>query len=296
MKDKILSAINSIGVDVIIIDKKDIPIKNISMVKYAKDYDLCYLDSPAYNLIKDKENIFLICPLDFEEKNLNISYIKTEDPKLLFYKLSYVFNPINGYLNIDTTLSDKYPGAFIDETVKIGKNVRILPGAIIYPGTHIEDNVIIESGSVIGCTGLLWAWDGNEKIMLSTNGGVRIGEGCHISANVSVVRGACNEFTSIGKRVMIAPGTAIGHGCIIENNVHIANNVTLAGSCVIEENCFLGSASTIQPAIELKKGSVLGSGAVLTKSYKSSGVFAGIPARKIEKDTNSVKGVPKKPK
>lgn len=293
MKAKILQKISKLGIEVKIIDPKDIPINGISMIKYAREFDICYLNGPAYHLIEDAKNIFLICPSDFNETNPNISYIKTDDPKLLFYKLSYVFNPVNGYVNIDPMINNKYPGTFIDKTVKIGENVRILPGVTIYPNVKIGNNTVIESGSVIGCTGLLWAWDGNDKVMLSTNGGVIIGNDCHISANVSIVRGACNEYTQIGDMVMIAPGTAIGHGCIIKSKVHIANNVTLSGSAVIEESCFLGSAATVQPAITMKSGSILGSGSVLTKNYDIIGVFAGIPAKKIDKDIDQVKGVPK---
>ncbi len=291
MKSKILNFINN-NVTAEIIDNKNIPIRNISMIKYAKEHDLCYVDGPAYHLTDDKKLIFLICPLDFKETNKDISYIKTKDPKLLFYKLSHIFNPINGHIDPDFKISNNYPGAFIDKSVKIGNNVRILPGAIIYPNTEIGDNTVIESGSVIGCTGLLWVWDGDNKVMLSTNGSVSIGNNCHISANVSIVRGACNETTTISDGVMIAPGSAIGHGCEIGKNVHIANNVTLSGSVAVEEGCFLGSASVIQPAIRLKENSVLGSGSVLTKSYNKSGVFAGIPAKDMKKDPNNVKGVP----
>ena len=150
MKNKVFRFIEDLNVYVEISDNKDIPIKGISMISYAREYDICYLDGPAYSLIEDKKNIFLICPLDFKEENPNISYIKTEDPKVLFYKLSYVFNPINGYIDLDPMINNKYPGTFIDKTVKIGKNVRILPGVTIYPGTHIGDNVTIRSESIIG--------------------------------------------------------------------------------------------------------------------------------------------------
>ena len=194
MKDKVIDFIKDLNIEVSIVDNHNIPIKDISMIKYAREFDLCYVDGPAYHLIKEKKNLFLLCPLDFKEVNPNISYIKTKDPKLLFYKLSYVFNPINGYIDLDPMMNNRYPGAFIDKTVKIGKNVRILPGVTIYPNTEIGNNVVIESGSVIGCTGLLWVWDNDDKIMLSTNGKVIIGDDCHISSNVSIVRGANMAF------------------------------------------------------------------------------------------------------
>jgi len=296
MKSKVFDKIKELGTIVKIVDHNDIPIKRMSMIGFAEEYDICYLDGPAYHLIKDKKNIFLICPIDFKEVNPSISYIKTEDPKLLFYLLSYVFNPSNGDFDIDVKITNKYPGAIIDKRCKIGNNVNILPGAIIYKNTIIEDDVTIESGTIVGCTGLLWTYDtkNDKKVMLSTNGGVIIKKESYISANVSIVRGACNENTIIGEGTMIAPSTAIGHGCVIGKNVHIANNVTLSGSVHIEDECFLGSACVVQPAIKLKKGSVLGSGAILTKSYNESGVFSGIPAKNTGKLPNEVKGIPKR--
>lgn len=266
------------------------------MIGFADEFDICYLDGPAYHLIKDKKNLFLICPTEFEETNNNISYIKTDDPKLLFYLLSYVFNSNGEKFSLDVSYTDKYLGTYIDSRAIIGNNVTILPGAIIYANTIIEDDVTIESGTIIGCGGLLWTYDfkNDKKVMMSTNGGVIVKKGAYISANVSIVRGACNENTIIGEGTMIAPSTAIGHGCVIGRNVHIANNVTLSGSVHIEDDCFLGSASVVQPAIKLKKGSVLGSGAILTKTYNDTGVFSGIPAKNTGKNPNDVKGVPKR--
>lgn len=296
MKSKVFQKIQELEIDVHIVDPLDIPIKRISMIGFADEFDICYLDGPAYHLIKDKKNIFLVCPSSFEETNDNISYIKTEDPKLLFYLLSYVFNLSGGKFNLDISQIDKYPCTYIDSRAIIGNNVTILPGAIIYANTIIEDDVAIESGTIIGCGGLLWTYDfkNDKKVMMSTNGGVIIKKGVYISANVSIVRGACNENTIIGEGTMIAPGTAIGHGCVIGRNVHIANNVTLSGSVHIEDDCFLGSASVVQPAIKLRKGSILGSGAILTKTYDESGVFSGIPAKNTGKNPNEVNGVPKR--
>lgn len=296
MKNKVFQKIQELGIDVQILDPHDIPIKGISMIGFAGSYDICYLDGPAYHLIENKENIFLVCPYDFKETNSSISYIKTEDPKLLFYLLSHVFNSNSKNFDLDILQMNTYPGTYIDSRAVIGNNVTILPGAIIYANTIIEDNVTIESGTIIGCGGLLWTYDhkNDKKVMLSTNGGVIIKKDAYISANVSIVRGACNENTIIGNGTMIAPSTAIGHGCVIGKNVHIANNVTLSGSVHIEDDCFLGSASVIQPAIRLRKGSVLGSGSILTKTYDETGVFAGIPAKNTGKNPNEVKGVPKR--
>lgn len=300
MKSEILSKISELGIFVKIIDNKNIPIKDISMIKYAREYDLCYLDGPAYNLIKDKKDIFLICPIDFKEINNSISYIKVEDPKLLFYKLSYLFNPINGEIKLDQEATSIYPGTYIDKNVEIGENVRISPGVCIYPNTKIGNNVTIESGTVIGCTGLLWTWDGDEKVMLSTTGGVIIEDNCHLSANVSIVRGACSEYTQIKKGTFIAPGTAIGHGVVIGERVHIANNCTIGGSATIKADSFLGCAATISPSAVVEENCIVSSACCVTVSQilKKDGIYIGTPAKYLKRNEKSfkIKGVPYKRK
>lgn len=278
-----------------LIEHSKVKVDKISLIHYASPGCVCYLDKNLPDIVRNLTDVLLICPYDFDESNKNISYLKTSNPKLVFYYISHLFGN-NSQFKIDEVLSAKYPGSFIGENCTIGENTNIQPGVIIRSNTKIGNNVTIESGSVIGSTGLLWVWDNriNQKIMLCLTGGTIIGDDSYICSNVSIVRGACNEDTIIGEGTMIAPSTAIGHGCVIGRNVHIANNVTLSGSVHIEDDCFLGSASVVQPAIKLRKGSVLGSGAILTKTYDESGVFSGIPAKNTGKNPNEVKGVPKR--
>jgi len=294
MKNKIFERIAELEADVEVVDPLDIQIKGISSLKFSGQNDICYYDGLDEAVLKDKKELVLLCKRGFLETNKYISYIKTNNPKLLFYYISHLFKHDIGNFQIDQT-NVRYPGAFIDKRSIIGANVSILPGAVVYANTIIEDDVTIEAGSVIGCGGLLWINDDQRKIkvMLSSNGGVIIRKGVYISANVSIVRGACNENTIVDEGTMIAPNTAIGHGCVIGKTVHIANNVTLSGSVQIEDGCFLGSASVILPAIKLAKNSILGAGSILTKNYSQSGVFVGNPAKLSTKNINEVKAIPR---
>lgn len=291
MKNKILSYLKSLNINFKLIENSDIFINNISMIKYSNEYDICYLDSNVPHLISDKRNITLICPHDFDEINSNINYIKTNKPKLVFYYISSLFGNNEEFI-LDENLSKKY-NSYIGINCKISNSAIIHPNVTIRSGTQIGENVIIESGSVIGSTGLLWMWDGIKKVMLTLTGNTIIKDNVYICANVSVVRGACNESTVINEGVMIAPGSAIGHGSNIGKNTHIANNVTIGGTVIVGENCFLGSGSTIQPGLNFYKNSVLGSSAVLTKNTLSTGVYTGIPAVKIKEVTGNLRGLPK---
>lgn len=293
MRNKIIQHIKDLGYDYKLSGIPNLYIDDISLIYYVRDNDLCYLDGNVPHLVKDKKDITLLCPFNFDESNTNISYIKVKDPKLVFYYISHLFGN-NKTFEVDKDLSKKYPGATIGKYCSIGNDVNIQAGVIIRNNTIIGDGTTIESGSVIGSTGLLWTWDTerNKKVMLTLTGGTNIGKDCYICSNVSIVRGSCNEMTKLGDGVMIAPGTAIGHGCNVGKNTHIANNVTLSGAVIIGENCFFGSGCTVQPACKVLDNVVLGSGAILTKSTEKPGVYVGIPAKWIKERVNNLKGLP----
>jgi len=293
MRNSVIQYIKDLGYEYKISGKLHLDILDISLIYYTRKNDLCYLDANVPHLVKDKKDITLLCPFDFDESNPNISYIKVKDPKLVFYYVSHLFGN-NKTFEIDESLSSQYPGAIIGTNCKIGNDVNIQAGVIIRSNTIINDGATIESGSVIGSTGLLWTWDTErkKKVMLTLTGGTEIGKDCYICSNVSVVRGSCNEMTKIGDGVMIAPGTAIGHGCNVGKNTHIANNVTLSGAVIIGENCFFGSGCTVQPACKVLDNVVLGSGAILTKSTDKPGVYVGIPAKWIKERSDGLRGLP----
>ena len=293
MKHNVIQHIKDLGYEYELSGSTDISIDGISLIYYVRENDLCYLDGNVPHLVADKKNITLLCPFDFTESNPHITYIKVKDPKLVFYYISHLFGN-NKNFEIDSSLSKKYPGAIIGKDCNIGTDVNIQPGVIIRSNTTIGDGTTIESGSVIGSTGLLWVWDveRRKKVMLTLTGGTSIGKNCYICSNVSVVRGSCNEMTVIEDGVMIAPGTALGHGCKVGENTHIANNVTLSGAVTVGKNCFLGSGCTVQPACKVLDNVVIGSGGILTKSTDKPGVYVGIPAKWIKEREKNLKGLP----
>lgn len=294
MKDKIIKQFEKHHFTFVLNEYSNFPVTGISIIQKAQQGHVCFLDKNRPDIVAKKKNILLICPFDFPESNSSISYLKVSDPKLAFYYISHLFGS-NSDFPIDQDLTDRFPGTVIGKNCSIGKNVVVHPNSVIRGNTTIHDNTVIESGCVIGGSGLLWTLNHrtNKKVMMTLTGGTIIGKNCYICGNVSIVRGACNEFTQIHDDVMIAPGTAVGHGCIIEENTHIGNNVTLGGAVKIGKNCFLGSASCIQPSVHLVENSVLAASATLTESVSTNGIFAGTPAKKIGELRTNMKGIPR---
>jgi len=252
-------------------------------------------DNPEH--VKHLKGCKLFCKQTFKDLT-NVHQVIVENPQLEFYKLShtvrdeYTFNQGNNTQNVGSNCKI-HPTAVIGDGVIIGDNVTIGPNSVVYSKTEIGNGTRIDANCSIGTEGMMWVWDGTTKVFLRQLGGVKIGTNCIIGSNTSIVRGSANEHTILKNNVNLAPGCCIGHGTEIGENVHFANNVTIGGSVKISNNCFLGCASTINPRIELQSDNIiLGAGSVVTKNLKESGVYVGVPAKKIKNIEQNLKGIP----
>ncbi len=103
-----------------------------------------------------------------------------------------------------------------------------------------------------------------------------IGAACFIAT--AAVIGPC-AVLSFG--VIVNHGAVIDHDCEIGKYSHIAPNATLGGGVKVGNHVLIGSGSVVLPGLKVADRVVVGAGAVVTKNIDSSGVYIGIPARKI---------------
>ena len=127
------------------------------------------------------------------------------------------------------------PSAQIDETAIIGPNVVIGKNVKIGARTRVIANAYIEY-SEIGedCTISPFATIGSEPQDLGYKGEetkVIIGNGTIIKENVTIHRGAaCGDFTTrVGNKCLLMVGSHVAHNCVLEDEVILANLVTLGG-------------------------------------------------------------------
>ena len=270
----------------------------LSILKNAESGSITYYVGDNIEHIKHLKDCKLFCKQSFEGLT-NVHQIVVDDPQLEFYKLShtienqYVFHHNGGIYKCGSGC-DIHPTAVIGDGVVIGDNVTIGPNSVIYSKTKIGDGTRIDANCSIGTEGMMWVWDGDEKVFLKQLGGVRIGKNCIIGSNTAIVRGSANEYTILEDGVNMAPGCCIGHGTYIGKNVHFANNVTIGGSVSISEYNFIGCGSIINPGVSITESDVvIGAGSTLTKSINESGVYFGLPAKRIKKTTGKLSGIPK---
>ena len=106
------------------------------------------------------------------------------------------------------------PGSVIMPGCKLGKNVKVYPRVTIYPGTCIGNDVIIHSGTIVGCDGFGYNQINGEHKKVFHLGSVIIDNDVEIGANYTIDRGTFGP-------------TIIGKGSKLDNLVHIAHNCIL---------------------------------------------------------------------
>lgn len=280
----------------------------LSILKNAGEGSITYYVGNNIEHVSHLKNCTLICRTDTDFDLSDVDLVKVEDPQLEFYKLSKKFR--KNYLESEELEYSEFYKSYIHRKCKLGKYVKIGPGCVIgnceisdnveihanvtiYSETVLGENVIIESNSVIGSTGVMWVWDGDDRVFLEQLGNVIIEKDCKIGSLVEIVRGSANESTVIGEKTCIAHGTLIGHGCKIGKFVHFANGVKLGGSVVISDYNFLGSGSIVSPGIKLLNTDIIiGSGSTVTKNILEEGVYVGSPAKRIKSTQGKLSGIP----
>lgn len=117
----------------------------------------------------------------------------------------------------------------------------------IHPSAQILGNdVIIGKGSIV-CAGCI----------ITTN--IKIGDHAHLNLH-----------------------TTIGHDCEIGRYFTTAPGVKVSGNCRIHDCVYIGTNASVRQKIHIHSFSTIGMNAAVVKHIEESGVYAGIPAKKIK--------------
>ncbi len=169
------------------------------------------------------------------------------------------------------------PGCFVGKNTRIGAGSRLWANVSVYHDVEIGEQCLVQSGTVIGADGFGYANDRGNWVKIPQLGRVIIGSRVEIGACTTIDRGALDD-TVIGNGVIIDNQCQIAHNVVIGDNTAVAGGVIMAGSLKIGRYCMIGGASVINGHMEIcDKVTVTGMGMVMRPITEPGVYSSGIP-------------------
>lgn len=123
-----------------------------------------------------------------------------------------------------------------------------------------------------------WLWPENSD---STKERIILGDGNYFNRDCMIDACGCVE---IGDENMFGPGVYItDSNHTFGEGVSPKNTPMKVGKVRIGNRCWIGAHVVILKDVELGDGCVVGAGAVVTRSFPTGSVIAGVPAKVIQR-------------
>lgn len=164
------------------------------------------------------------------------------------------------------------PYTIVSENVIIGDRTTLKAHVYIDKWTKIGEDNHINFGTVIGSEAQDHKYSGEESW-------VTIGDRNEIREYVTINRATGEgEKTQIGSDSMLMTNVHIGHNCIVEDRVTMANAIHVAGHVKIEEDAIIGGLTGIHQFCKIGKGSMIGGYARVSQDIPPFMICEGNPA------------------
>jgi UDP-3-O-[3-hydroxymyristoyl] glucosamine N-acyltransferase len=170
-----------------------------------------------------------------------------------------------------------YPGVFIGDDCAVGNDSVVYPSATILPRCRLGSRVIVGSGTVIGSDGFGFVTHEGRHHKIPQRGDVIIEDDVEMGANVTIDRATHGQ-------------TVVGRGTKIDDQVHIAHNVTvgehailvaqvgIAGSTTVGTYVVLGGQVGVNDHIRIGDGAMIAAKSGVVGNVEAGARMSGSPA------------------
>ena len=165
--------------------------------------------------------------------------------------------------------------AVVEAGVELGRDVHILPHAVVHSGVRLADGVQVGSQSVIGGAPQDLSYDGSPTE-------VTIGALTVIREFVTIHRSTGSSPTSVGANALIMGQVHIAHDCVVGDNVIIAQGTKLAGHVRVGDRAVLGGMAGILQWVQVGECSFVGAMAKVGRDVLPYLVADGAPAQHLQ--------------
>ncbi len=137
------------------------------------------------------------------------------------------------------------PNVVIGENVKLESGVKILANAYL-EFCEIGEGTVINPFASIGTAPQDLGYKGEPTKVV-------VGKNCLIKENVTINRAAnCGDLTTtVGDKCLLMVGSHVAHNCKLENEVILANLVTLGGHVHVGFGAFIGGMSVFHQNLRI---------------------------------------------
>lgn len=104
----------------------------------------------------------------------------------------------------------------------------------------------------------------------------QIGVGTQVLAGAIINIGAV-----IGRGAIINSGAIVEHDAYVGDFCHLAPGSAIGGAVQLGNDVMIGTNATVLPGLSIAAGTVIGAGATVTQDITDSGIYVGVPARRI---------------
>lgn len=275
---------------------KDIDVYKVASLSNIQPNSLIFVKADkeeAIQYIAERDDVFVILPLDFSSKGLSCPRVFSKNPRLSFAMVVQRFftRKREAAISSKAIISDSAiigndvsigPYCIVEEAVVIGDGTEVRNNVLIKSGTKIGKNCVIRAFSVIGEEGFGFERDETQRLIrIPHMGNVRIGNDVEVGNFCTICRGTVDD-TIIDDGVKIDDHSHIAHNVKIGKNAVITAGAVLAGSSELGEAAWIGPNSTVLNHCIISDGALIGIGSVVIRDVAENSHVLGNPAKRIK--------------
>ena len=235
-----------------------------------------YSEGKTYIVVKKNPRELMPLLLKFFKKELIFPVKAMEDSAKIGKNVKIAPNVYIGHNAIVEDGVTLYPGVYIGQEAIIGKNSILYPNSVVREFCALGEGCILQPGAVIGSDGFGYTKVDGNNIKIEQIGRVVLEKEVEIGANTTIDRGAIGD-TIVKKYTKIDNLVQLGHNGIIGENCFIISQVGIAGSAEVGDNCTLAGQVGVAGHLKIGDNVTLGAQSGVSGNIESNQVLSGNP-------------------
>lgn len=168
--------------------------------------------------------------------------------------------------------------AFVGARVRIDAGSRIFPGAVLMDDTLVGRNVLVLPGAVIGGDGYGFIPSAEGNVAVPQVGRVVLGDDVQIGSLATVDRATIDE-TVVGRGTKLGDFAHVGHNCVVGEDVLILPLAAIGGSSRVGNRVIFAARAACVDNVEIGDGARIGAGSSVFENVAPGATVWGSPAR-----------------